>query len=147
MQQYLDLMRRVRRDGVRKTDRTGTGTLSVFGQQMRLDLAAGFPLVTTNRVHGTSIINAMIGSLSGDTTLDYLHAHRVRIWGEWARKSPRSSQIVDDPDIGFRENYGALAIAEPTCLDLGPIYGRQWRSWAAPDGRVIDQIQTAVDTL
>jgi thymidylate synthase len=147
MQQYLDLMRRVRTQGVRKTDRTGTGTLSVFGHQMRFDLAEGFPLVTTKKVHLKSIIHELIWFLSGDTTLDYLHAHRVRIWDEWAREVPRSSQIVDDPDIGFRENFDALAIARPTCLDLGPVYGQQWRSWATPDGRSIDQITEVVETL
>jgi thymidylate synthase len=147
MQAYLDLMRRVRNEGVRKTDRTGTGTLSVFGHQLRFDLAAGFPLVTTKKVHLKSIIHELIWFLHGDTTLDYLHANRVRIWDEWAREVPRSSQIVDDPDIGFRENFDALAIIQPTCLDLGPVYGRQWRRWMGPDGRVIDQIQVAVDTL
>jgi thymidylate synthase len=146
MQQYLDLLRRIRTEGVRKTDRTGTGTLSVFGHQMRFDLAEGFPLVTTKKVHLKSIIHELIWFLAGDTTLDYLHAHRVRIWDEWAREVPRSSQIVDDPHIG-REEYDALAIAEPSSLDLGPVYGKQWRSWAAPDGRSIDQIQEAVETL
>ncbi len=147
MQQYLDLMRRVRTQGVRKADRTGTGTLSVFGHQMRFDLAEGFPLVTTKKVHLRSIIHELLWFLSGDTTLDYLHAHRVSIWDEWAREVPRSSQIVDDPDIGFREDYDALAIARPTCLDLGPVYGKQWRSWAAPDGPSIDQIKELIETL
>jgi thymidylate synthase len=147
MQAYLDLMRRVRTQGVKKTDRTGTGTLSVFGHQMRFDLAAGFPLVTTKKVHLKSVIHELLWFLSGDTTLDYLHAHRVRIWDEWAREVPRSSQIVDDPDIGFSEHYDALAIAQPTCLDLGPVYGQQWRSWATPDGRTIDQIAEVVETL
>jgi thymidylate synthase len=147
MRQYLDLMRRVRTEGVAKSDRTGTGTLSVFGHQMRFDLAASFPLVTTKKLHLKSIIHELIWFLSGDTTLDYLHANRVRIWDEWAREVPRSSQLVDDPDIGFREDYDALSIAEPTCLDLGPVYGKQWRSWAAADGRAIDQIQEAVELL
>jgi thymidylate synthase len=147
MRQYLDLMRRVRTEGMRKTDRTGTGTLSVFGHQMRFDLNDGFPLVTTKKVHLKSIIHELIWFLAGDTTLDYLHAHRVRIWDEWAHEVPRSSQIVDDPDIGFNEHYDALAIAQPTCLDLGPVYGRQWRSWQAPDGRTIDQIAEVVETL
>ena len=146
MRQYLDLMRRVRQHGVKKTDRTGTGTLSVFGHQMRFDLSGGFPLVTTKKLHLKSIIHELIWFLSGDTTLDYLHAHRVKIWDEWAREVPRSSQIVDDPELGVEE-YDALAIAQPTCLDLGPVYGRQWRSWAAPDGRTIDQIAGAVKLL
>jgi thymidylate synthase len=147
MQQYLDLMRRVRTEGTKKTDRTGTGTLSVFGHQMRFDLAEGFPLVTTKKLHVKSIIHELLWFLMGETTLDYLHAHKVAIWDEWAKKVPRSSQIVDDPEIGFSEQYDALAIAEPTCLDLGPVYGKQWRSWAAPDGRTIDQIQEAVETI
>lgn len=147
MQQYLDLMRRVRTEGVWKSDRTGTGTLSIFGHQMRFDLADGFPLVTTKKLHLKAIIHELIWFLSGDTTLDYLQANRVKIWDEWAREVPRSSQLVDDPEIGFRENYDALSIAQPTCLDLGPVYGKQWRCWAAPDGRTIDQINEAVETL
>ncbi len=146
MQQYLDLMRRVRTQGVRKTDRTGTGTLSVFGHQMRFDLAEGFPLVTTKKLHVKSIIHELIWFLQGDTTLDYLHKHQVSIWDEWASEVPRSSQIVDDPHLGT-EIYDAFAIAQPTCLDLGPVYGQQWRSWAAPDGRSIDQIRDVVETL
>ncbi len=147
MDQYLDLLRRVRTTGVKKSDRTGTGTLSVFGHQMRFDLAAGFPLVTTKKLHVKSIIHELIWFLAGDTTLDYLHANKVRIWDEWARELPRTSQIVDDPDINYQEVYDALAMRSPTCLDLGPVYGRQWRSWAAPDGRTIDQIAEVVQTL
>jgi thymidylate synthase len=119
MQQYLDLMRRVRTEGVRKTDRTGTGTLSVFGHQMRFDLADGFPLVTTKKVHLKSIIHELIWFLAGDTNTKYLNAHGVSIWDEWA-----------DEDG-----------------DLGPVYGQQWRSWASPDGRSIDQITEVVETL
>ena len=119
MQQYLDLMHRVRNDGVRKTDRTGTGTLSVFGHQMRFDLAAGFPLVTTKRVHVKSIVHELIWFLAGDTNTAYLEKHGVSIWNEWADEKG----------------------------DLGPIYGKQWRSWAGPDGRSIDQIAEVVETL
>jgi thymidylate synthase len=119
MQAYLDLMRRVRTQGVRKTDRTGTGTLSVFGHQMRFDLAAGFPLVTTKKVHLKSIIHELIWFLAGDTNIKYLNANGVSIWDDWA-----------DEDG-----------------DLGPVYGRQWRSWATPDGRSIDQITEVVETL
>jgi thymidylate synthase len=166
MQQYLDLLRRVRTEGVKKTDRTGTGTLSVFGHQMRFDLGQGFPLVTTKKLHVKSIIHELIWFLGGDTTLDYLHAHKVRIWDEWAREVPRSSQIVDDPHLGVEE-YDALAIKDPTCLDLGPVYGKQWRSWvgfkydaykkdSALSGglidankyvRIVDQIDDAVETI
>jgi thymidylate synthase len=119
MQPYLDLMARVRDTGTKKTDRTGTGTLSVFGHQMRFDLAEGFPLVTTKKLHVKSIIHELIWFLSGDTNTGYLKKHGVRIWDEWADESG----------------------------DLGPVYGRQWRSWAAPDGRIIDQIAEVVETL
>jgi thymidylate synthase len=119
MQQYLDLMRRVRTQGARKTDRTGTGTLSVFGHQMRFDLAEGFPLVTTKKVHLKSIVHELIWFLQGDTNTTYLKAHGVSIWDDWADENG----------------------------DLGPVYGRQWRSWATPTGRSIDQIQEVVETL
>ena len=119
MQQYLDLLRRVRTEGVKKTDRTGTGTLSVFGHQMRFDLAAGFPLVTTKKLHVKSIIHELIWFLAGDTNVGYLKQHGVRIWDEWADAKG----------------------------DLGPVYGKQWRSWAAPDGSTIDQISEVVETL
>jgi thymidylate synthase len=119
MHQYLDLMERVRRHGVAKTDRTGTGTLSVFGHQMRFDLADGFPLVTTKKLHMKSIVHELLWFLAGDTNIAYLKQNGVSIWDEWADENG----------------------------DLGPVYGRQWRSWATPDGRTIDQIQEAVETI
>jgi thymidylate synthase len=119
MQQYLDLMRRVRHEGARKTDRTGTGTLSVFGHQLRFDLSAGFPLVTTKKVHLKSIIYELLWFLQGDTNTKYLNANGVSIWDDWADENG----------------------------DLGPVYGQQWRSWATPDGRSIDQIREVVETL
>jgi thymidylate synthase len=119
MQQYLDLLARVRTEGVRKSDRTGTGTLSIFGHQMRFDLGAGFPLVTTKKLHVKSIIHELIWFLAGDTNIAYLNANGVKIWDEWA-----------DEDGG-----------------LGPIYGKQWRSWSVPEGRPIDQIKEVVETL
>jgi len=112
-------MRRVRTEGVRKTDRTGTGTLSIFGHQMRFDLARGFPLVTTKKLHLKSIIHELIWFLRGDTNIAYLKANGVSIWDEWADENG----------------------------DLGPVYGKQWRSWATPDGRTIDQIAEAVEAL
>jgi thymidylate synthase len=119
MQAYLDLLRRVRTQGVPKTDRTGTGTLSVFGHQMRFDLNAGFPLVSTKKIHLKSVIHELLWFLRGDTNTAYLNAHGVRIWDDWADETG----------------------------DLGPIYGRQWRSWATGDGRSIDQIAEVVETL
>ena len=119
MQQYHDLMRRVRTEGIAKTDRTGTGTLSVFGHQMRFDLSKGFPLVTTKKLHVKSIVHELIWFLQGDTNTKYLNANGVSIWDEWADENG----------------------------DLGPVYGQQWRSWATPDGQSIDQIQEAVETL
>ena len=119
MEQYLDLLRRVRTQGITKTDRTGTGTLSVFGHQMRFDLAKGFPLVTTKKLHLKSIIHELIWFLAGDTNVKYLKDNGVGIWDAWA----------------------------DTNGDLGPVYGRQWRSWATSDGRTIDQISDVLATL
>jgi thymidylate synthase len=119
MRQYHDLMRRILADGVEKQDRTGTGTLSVFGHQMRFDLADGFPLVTTKKLHVKSIIHELLWFLAGDTNVKYLNDHGVTIWDEWADENG----------------------------DLGPVYGRQWRSWPAPDGRAIDQIAGVVGAI
>ena len=119
MQQYLDLLRTIRDHGVRKDDRTGTGTLSVFGHQMRFDLAAGFPVLTTKKLHIRSIIHELLWFLKGDTNVAYLHEHDVTIWDEWADESG----------------------------ELGPVYGHQWRSWPTPDGGQIDQIAEVVRLL
>jgi thymidylate synthase len=119
MQQYLDLMRHVMENGSEKTDRTGTGTLSVFGYQMRFDLSQGFPLITTKKLHLHSIIHELLWFLQGDTNIAYLRQNNVGIWDAWA----------DDKG------------------NLGPVYGAQWRSWGTSDGRRIDQIQQLVDQI
>ena len=119
MQPYLDLLRHVRTTGGRKTDRTGTGTLAVFGHQLRFDLRAGFPMVTTKKLHLKSIVHELLWFLRGDTNTQYLRDHGVTIWDEWADANG----------------------------ELGPVYGYQWRSWPAPDGRHIDQIATVVQQL
>lgn len=119
MQQYLDLMRRALDEGVEKTDRTGTGTRSVFGHQMRFNLRDGFPLLTTKKLHLRSIIHELIWFLRGETNIAYLKQNGVSIWDEWA------------------DEHG----------ELGPVYGKQWRSWSAPDGRTIDQISNIIEQI
>ena len=119
MRQYLDLMRHVLEHGARKNDRTGTGTLSVFGAQLRFDLDAGFPLLTTKKVHLKSIVHELLWFLKGDTNTRYLKENGVNIWDEWADAKG----------------------------DLGPVYGYQWRSWPAPDGRHIDQVSQVIEQI
>ena len=119
MRQYLDLMRLVRDHGTTKTDRTGTGTRSIFGHQMRFDLAQGFPLVTTKKLHLRSIVYELLWFLRGDTNTKYLKDHNVSIWDEWA------------------DEQG----------ELGPVYGRQWRTWPTPDGGYVDQISRTLDLI
>jgi thymidylate synthase len=119
MQTYLDLLRKILSEGEARADRTGTGTRSIFGHQLRFDLAQGFPLVTTKKLHWKSIVHEFLWFLRGDTNIAYLKAHGVSIWDEWADENG----------------------------DLGPVYGKQWRAWQAPDGRSIDQIATVIDEI
>lgn len=119
MQVYLELLQHILDKGTRKQDRTGTGTISTFGYQMRFDLQKGFPLVTTKKLHLRSIIYELLWFLKGDTNIKYLNEHKVRIWNEWADENG----------------------------DLGPVYGHQWRSWGAPNGKHIDQISEIIDQI
>ena len=181
MQAYHDLLRRILDTGVPQNDRTGVGTLSVFGHQMRFDLSAGFPLVTTKKLHVRSIFIELLWFLRGDTNIAWLKANKVNIWDEWAQFGPYSNSYVDRlVEVGLSSQYRMdLSSAFPknrpkrdylsellwyqkgshkfdslfsdrwpeSNLDLGPVYGKQWRNWEAADGRSIDQIAELIATI
>ncbi len=157
MRQYLDLLRHIEEHGVEKTDRTGTGTKSVFGYQMRFDLAQGFPLLTTKKMALRSIIHELLWFLKGDSNLKYLADNNIHIWDEWPYKAYVQKMGHAVPPTGSPEwQEGLAAFIEKIKTDehfakeygeLGPIYGYQWRSWPAPDGRHIDQITEVIEQI
>jgi thymidylate synthase len=157
MKQYLDLLRDIRENGTQKTDRTGTGTLSVFGRQKRYDLSQGFPAVTTKKLHLRSIIYELLWFLQGNTNIKYLVDNDVHIWDEWPYKAYLQKQGLTIPDhssdewkIGIKEFTERIKQDEQFAKEygeLGPVYGYQWRHWPTPDGGEIDQIQKAIDMI
>jgi thymidylate synthase len=148
MQQYHDLMRHVLAHGVKKEDRTGTGTISVFGHQMRFNLAEGFPLITTKKVHLKSVIVELLWFLQGSTNIEYLAKNGVRIWDDWPYATYKKSADFGGEDL---KQFAARIAAEPdfaaTWGELGPVYGYQWRSWPTPDGKHVDQITQIINQL
>ncbi len=148
MQQYHDLLRHVLANGIKKEDRTGTGTISVFGYQMRFNLQEGFPLVTTKKVHLKSVIHELLWFLKGETNIEYLCQNGVRIWDDWPYAAYQKSDAFAGEDI--REFAAKVAADHDFAMkwgNLGPVYGYQWRSWPTPDGRHVDQIKQVIDQL
>jgi thymidylate synthase len=154
---YLDLLERIKREGVKKTDRTGTGTLSLLGHQMRFDLSKGFPLLTTKKVPIKAIIHELIWFMRGDTNLKYLADNNVHIWDEWPYKAYLVRNNIPVPQTGSEEwNTGIKEFIEKIKSDvefakeygnLGPIYGYQWRSWSTPNGGHIDQLKNVIERI
>jgi thymidylate synthase len=157
MRQYLELLEDIKRSGVKKADRTGIGTVSVFGRQLRFDLSQGFPAVTTKKLFMRGIIHELIWFLQGSTNIKYLVDNDVHIWDEWPYKAYLLKQGKKVPEINGEEwNKGIKAFTERIKRDpdfarwngeLGPVYGYQWRNWPTPDGRHIDQLKQAIDTI
>ncbi len=148
MRQYLDLLEHVLEHGTKKEDRTGTGTLSTFGYQMRFDLSDGFPLLTTKKVHLKSIIHELLWFIQGDTNIKYLVDNNVRIWNEWPYQN-----FVNHPDYtgeSMKEFVEKIKNDDTFAKEhgnLGPVYGRQWRAYEGPEGQIVDQLQTVIDTI
>lgn len=148
MQQYHDLVRRVLEEGTQKGDRTGTGTMSVFGHQMRFNLQEGFPLLTTKKVHLKSILHELLWFLQGSTNIEYLAKHNVRIWDDWPFASFKKSASYQGEDIReFAAKVASDQVFAQKWGELGPVYGYQWRSWPAPDGGHVDQISQVIDQI
>lgn len=148
MKQYHDLLQHILDHGTPKADRTGTGTLSVFGYQMRFDLAAGFPLMTTKKVHLKSIIHELLWFIAGDTNIRYLVQHGVRIWNEWPyARYQQSPDYQGETMKEFVEQIKNDASFAAKHGDLGPVYGRQWRHFEGPEGRFVDQLQTVIQQI
>jgi thymidylate synthase len=148
MQQYHDLVKRVLEQGIQKGDRTGTGTLSVFGHQMRFNLQDGFPLLTTKKVHIKSILHELLWFLQGSTNIEYLAQNKVRIWDDWPYAAYVKSDEFEGEDI--RDFAAKVAIDSQFAKkwgELGPVYGYQWRSWPAPNGGSVDQIKQVIDQI
>ncbi|MDW8419134.1 MAG: thymidylate synthase [Chitinophagales bacterium] len=148
MRQYQELLRHVLEHGVEKNDRTGTGTYSVFGYQMRFNLKEGFPLLTTKKLHVKSIIHELLWFLKGETNIRYLCQHGVRIWDDWPYNRYRQSKEFAGEDM---KQFAARIASDKEFADkwgdLGPVYGRQWRSWPAPDGSFVDQISSVIEQI
>lgn len=148
MKQYHDLLSRILKEGTKKEDRTGTGTISVFGHQMRFDLAAGFPLLTTKKLHTKSIIYELLWFLKGDSNIQYLAQHGVRIWDDWPySKYSKSPEFKGESMKEFADRLAVDDAFARQWGDLGPVYGYQWRSWPGPGGESIDQISQLIDQI
>jgi thymidylate synthase len=145
MQAYLDLLKKILDEGVEKKDRTGTGTKSIFGYQMRFNLEEGFPLLTTKKLHTKSIIHELLWFLQGDTNIEYLAKNGVRIWDDWPFASYQKSAEYNGESIKeFSERVATDSEFAKKFGNLGPVYGYQWRSWPAPNGQAIDQISELI---
>jgi len=148
MDTYLQLLKQVKSTGKQRTDRTGTGTISVFGAQTRFDLTKGFPLLTTKKLHVKSIIHELLWFLSGNTNIQYLAKHKVHIWDDWAYESYKKSSEFQNETM---KEFSARIAADDTFAakwgELGPVYGKQWRRWTANDGTEIDQIAHVIDQI